>query len=385
MLLLNRYFTLLDFQGGDRNRLLPTLIILAVGFVLGFGLERLFRYLARLIHRKNDENLHGVQLLNFIVLRSARHLTWISLSAIGAYYSIFEYYHTLTPEHNGFIQKFFALVLIACGTVYIKRVAVLLIHFNTRSSDDVLQTTSLFSNIARIIVYIIGVLVMLQAIGVSITPMLTALGVGGLAMALALQDPLSNLFAGIQIVATKRIRPGDFITLETQQEGQVTDISWRYTTLLLHTNSLLIIPNSKLAGSIVINHNLPDPQQSVVISTRVPFDVDQRQVERILLDVAHKALTEVPGGLLEPEPTVRFRAFDESGLRVTLRIRVATYDDRWLMESELYRRIDQALHQAGIGVALPHRVMVNPQEAPAGKPASSPATGSAGSPPEVAV
>ena len=95
---------------------------------------------------------------------------------------------------------------------------------------------------------------MLNAVGVSITPIITALGVGGLAMALALQDTLSNLFAGIHILAEHTIRIGDFIRLETGQEGYVEDISWRTTRIRMLPNNMVIVPNSKLAQSVVVNY-----------------------------------------------------------------------------------------------------------------------------------
>ena len=104
--------------------------------------------------------------------------------------------------------------------------------------------------------------------------MLTALGVGGLAVALALQDTLGNLFAGLQIVASKQVRPGDYLLLESGQEGSVTDIAWRYTTLRTQSNNLVVVPNAKLGQSIITNFQLPDQPLSVIIEFGVAYSSD---------------------------------------------------------------------------------------------------------------
>ena len=104
----------------------------------------------------------------------------------------------------------------------------------------------------------IQVLIILSVIGISVTPILTALGVGGLAVALALQDTLSNLFAGAPILMEKPIRAGDFIRLETGREGYVVDIAWRTTRIWMLTNNLVVIPNSKIAQSTLTNYHLPE-------------------------------------------------------------------------------------------------------------------------------
>ena len=95
------------------------------------------------------------------------------------------------------------------------------------------------------IVAILGLLVVLNGLGLSITPMLTALGVGGLAVALALQEPLANFFAGVFLTLAGQIRSGDYVKLDSGQEGYVVDFSWRSTRLRMLANNLVVVPNSK--------------------------------------------------------------------------------------------------------------------------------------------
>jgi len=141
------------------------------------------------------------------------------------------------------------------------------------------------------VIYLIGFLVALDYLGVSITPLITALGVGGLAVALALQDTLSNLFSGLNILMTRKIRPGDFIRLDTGEEGVVCDITWRNTTIRALENNMVIVPNGKLGGAIVTNTHLPEKEMGLFVPVTVAFDNDLALVERVTLEVAREVLT----------------------------------------------------------------------------------------------
>ncbi|HEX8806918.1 MAG TPA: mechanosensitive ion channel domain-containing protein, partial [Candidatus Aquilonibacter sp.] len=127
-----------------------------------------------------------------------------------------------------------------------------------RGVEKRLLSASLFASVAQTVVVIFGVLIILNSLGIAITPLLTALGVGGLAVALALKDTLANLFSGIQIVASRQLRPGDYVKIESGFEGVVEDVNWRNTTIRELPNNLIVIPNEKLAQSIFTNYHLPE-------------------------------------------------------------------------------------------------------------------------------
>lgn len=188
-----------------------------------------------------------------------------------------------------------------------------------QKSDLPIPTTGLAYGILKGTILVIGFLIILSVLGISITPLITALGVGGLAVALALQDTLANLFAGIHILVEKSIRVGDFVKLETGQEGYVEDITWRTTRIRMLPNNMVIIPNSKMAQSIVTNYYLPEKRMSLLIPVGVSYSSDPEKVEKILVEEAKKAVGEVPGLLGEPEPFVRFiPGFGDSSLDFTL-------------------------------------------------------------------
>ena len=153
---------------------------------------------------------------------------------------------------------------------------------------------------------ILGILILLNHFNVSITPILTALGVGGLAVALALQDTLSNLFGGFYVAVAGQVRLGDYIKLNSGEEGYVTDIGWRSTTFRAQANNMIIVPNAKLAQAIVTNYYLPEKRMSASFVVTVGYDCDPDAVEQVLAEVLQRRRAEIPGMLEDPAPSVAF-------------------------------------------------------------------------------
>jgi small-conductance mechanosensitive channel len=151
-----------------------------------------------------------------------------------------------------------------------------------------------------VLVYTIGVLSMLRYLGIPVTPMLATLGVGGLAVALALQDTLANFFAGVHILVESPISVGHLIKLADDQEGVVTDIGWRTTRLLTGNNNTIVIPNKKITSEILTNFDLPDPR----VSVELRIDVDQDTDPELIRTLALKAVREAEGPLPGYDPIV---------------------------------------------------------------------------------
>jgi small-conductance mechanosensitive channel len=207
-------------------------------------------------------------------------------------------------------------------------------------------------------VWTVGLLILLDDLGVAITPILTALGVGGLAVALALQDTLSNLFAGIHILADQPIRVGDYVKLDSGIAGFVEDIGWRSTRLRLLSNNMTIVPNAILAKSAITNYCLPAPRMSLDVRVDVSYAADPDQVEKVLVEEATQAAAVVPGLLADPPPLVRFiPGFGESALQFTLSCTVATYVDQYLAQHELRKRIIRRFRTEGIEIPFPVRTV----------------------------
>jgi small-conductance mechanosensitive channel len=231
------------------------------------------------------------------------------------------------------------------------------LDFFLKKAGIPISVTGLLLGVTKATIYAIGGLIALNYLGFSITPIITALGVGGLAMALALQDTLSNLFSGMHILAEQTIRVGDFIRLETGQEGSIVDIGWRTTKIRMLSNNMVIVPNSKLSQSVVTNYYLPERRLTVQIPVSVHMNSDPTLVERVLLEEATKALQEIPGLVNEPEaPSVLFSpGFGASSLDFTLFCPVKDILDQPIVLSELRKRIFKRFKQEGIEIPYPTR------------------------------
>ena len=204
-------------------------------------------------------------------------------------------------------------------------------------------------------ILLIGALVLLDSLGVQITPLLTALGVGGLAVALALQDTLSNLFAGVHLLADKPIRVGDYVKVADNVEGHVVDIGWRSTRVRMLQNVVVTIPNKRVAESTITNYDMPESRLAVPIRIAVDYGADAELVERILLEESTRAVDEVPGLLGEPAPSARLiPGFGEYSLDFTLAVHVKSFTDQFVVQHELRKRVLTRL--AAEGVRIPVQV-----------------------------
>jgi small-conductance mechanosensitive channel len=162
----------------------------------------------------------------------------------------------------------------------------------------------------------------------------------------------------MHILVEKSIRVGDFIRLESGQEGYVDDITWRTTRIRMLPNNMVVIPNSKLAQSVVTNYYLPEKRMSLLIPVGVSYSSDPERVEQILVEEAKKAVGEVPGLLGDPEPFVRFiPGFGESSLEFTLVCQVREFTDQYPVQHELRKRIFKRFRQEGIEIPFPHRTV----------------------------
>ncbi|MDP4283490.1 MAG: mechanosensitive ion channel [Bacteroidota bacterium] len=232
-----------------------------------------------------------------------------------------------------------------------------MVKIKASGTDAIIPSSSIIGNIIKIIIYCIGLLIILQSLGISITPILTALGVGGLAVALALQDTLSNLFAGLQIIASGKINPGDFVKLDSGEEGFIQDITWRSTTIRAVTDHIIIVPNSKISGMIVSNFYLPQHEVTFMVEVGVSYDSDLKFVEKVTLEVIRQTLNEVEGGVKTYEPSIRFFAFGDSSINLKALLRVTEYVYQYTVKHEFIKRLHERYVQEGINIPFPIRTI----------------------------
>ena len=276
--------------------------------------------------------------------------------AIGLYFGIAV--SDIQERYIFYLSKTIHAIVILSITIAAANLSGRIFSNFIQKSNLPIPATGLAYGILKGVIFVLGFLIILSDLGISITPFITALGVGGLAVALALQDTLANLFAGIHILFEKTVRVGDFIRLETGQEGYVDDITWRTTRVRMLPNNIVIIPNSKLAQSIVTNYYLPEKRMSLLIPISVSYSSDPERIEKLLVEEAKKAVGEVQGLLGDPEPFVRFiPGFGESSLDFTLICQVKEFVDQYLVQHELRKRIFKRFNEEGIEIPFPQRTV----------------------------
>ncbi len=318
------------------------------GFLLGNLVERLV--VARISRFTASTQLKWDDLLP----SSLRGLPTVWLGALGVYLGLTAADLETTP----FTRAVFTIVLIGSVAVAGMRLAGGAVGMVSGQALGMTRSPTLVVNLARLIVAVLGVVLILQNLGINITPIITALGIGGLAVALALQDTLGNLFAGVQIVLSRQVRPFDIVRISTGDEGRVIDVRARNTTIETGDGSLLVVPNSTLATSIFKNHTLPTPRYWVTVDTGVSYTSDLDHVERVTLEVAREVLTGIEGGMTEQAPAVLFNRLGPTSVELTVRMQVREFSNQGSVRHEFIKRLHRRYAAEGIVIPSPAPVVI---------------------------
>jgi small-conductance mechanosensitive channel len=271
----------------------------------------------------------------------------------------------LSPEWDRAFDVVLAAAIVLALVLFADRLARGLLDRLTPLSAVLQGARGLILGGLRGLIIALGLLVFLDSIGISITPILASLGVGSLAVALALQETLANLFAGVYMVVDKPIEPGHYVRLETGEEGLVTKVGWRSTWIRMLTNNVLVVPNSKLAGSSIVNYNLPDSEVVVVVPVGVHYASDLERVERVTLWVAREVMETTEGGAAGAEPLVRFASFGDSAIVYNAILRAASFDRARVVQHAFIKRLTDRFRSEGIVIPYPIRTLDVPTEAAA--------------------
>jgi small-conductance mechanosensitive channel len=223
------------------------------------------------------------------------------------------------------------------------------------------KATSLYHIIIRILIYIGGIIVFSHLIGLELAPILTALGVGGLAVALALQDTLSNLFAGLHILAAKQLKPGDYIKLDSGEEGYVLDINWRNTEIKTLLENVIIVPNSKISSSISTNYFTLQKNMFFQVVVGVHYDSNLDHVEKVTLETANELMKDYAPHLNTFEPRVRFFEFADSSINMKVWLATDLYENQFEMRHEFVKRLHKRFNKEGIVIPFPIRTLHIPE------------------------
>ncbi len=323
---------------------IPLAIILG-GVVAGLFLEKvILRWLDLLAERTKWE-------VDNIVFKSIRGVPIFWGAAGGVYLAILTL--DISDRIADVLGSLLVVAILWSVTIIAARVTAKLTSSYGGRDVSFLPSTSLIPALTRLLVYVVGFLIILSTLNISIAPLLTALGVGGLAVALTLQNTLSNVFAGLYLIASRQINPGDYVKLDSGQEGYAVDIDWRSTIVRTVLGNTVIIPNATMASSIVTNYSLHRREIQIKIPVAVDYDSDLRQVERVTLEVARETISAVNPALAHYNPLLYFHTFGEFSLNLTVVMAVRDYFDQYRLRHEFMIALLKRYKEEGINIPFP--------------------------------
>lgn len=340
------------YFGMDLDQLLDVLLIpICIQLVaLAAGL-----FFNNLIYKKlHSRFAQDNESLQYVFVNALKGLPIPWCSCVGLYWTITSI--DMTPRVQMLFSNILFGIILFTLTRVIARTIAGMIDMHTQKSDGSLPKTSLLTNIVNILIYSIGILIILQSYGLSVTPIITALGVGGMAVALGLQETLTNIFSGLHLILSKQIRLGDYIRLSTGEEGSVTDITWRFTTIQSTSNNVIIVPNQKIASAILTNYNMPKQEVSIIIPVGVSYDSDLEHVERVTLDVAREVMEKIEH-TVDAAPLVRFHTFAESSINFNVILRSSQFINQFPLKHEFIKALTKRYRHEGIEIPYPIRVV----------------------------
>jgi small-conductance mechanosensitive channel len=319
---------------------LECIILFALIFSVGFLFKK---YFAKLI--QNIFTKVGLVLLGKAFSISSSYISfWFFLIALYTAFLIAPVNRTSTVIHKLFYGVFAFSVVVFVASVLSK-------VFRKSVPEKI------GANIIKFSVIFVGLILILNQAGIKLTPVLTALGIGSLAVALALQDTLANFFAGINILLSKQIARGDYIKLDSGQEGTIIEVNWRITLMKTISNTIISVPNSKLSSAIVTSFQFRKAEISASVSCGVAYGSDLERVEKIAILAAQEIIYKSENSVKTYTPIVHFIGFEDSSINFTLIFRVKNIYARSFIQSEVFKNLHKKLNEEKIEIPFPQRVV----------------------------
>lgn len=276
---------------------------------------------------------------------------------VSAMYVVTVYVDVPEVVHTELEKLYFSLMVLIGAFLMSNIISILLIEFSERkaakSDTGSHPAVPFMNNIIRVVVLSIGVLCVMRIYKVDITPALASAGVAGVAIAFAAKDFVANLFGGISVFFDKPYSIGDYVIVDTQYRGEVIDVGMRSTKIRTRDNVLLTVPNSVMVTNTVVNETGFEPRLRIRIPIQVAYESNLQHVEDVLNKVAaqHKEI------LKDPEPRIRYRAFEDSGIRLEVLVVISEPAERGRIMHELIMDIHDAFNEEKITIPFPQRVV----------------------------
>jgi small-conductance mechanosensitive channel len=307
------------------------IIALAASLIAGLVIDQALFYYVRSRAQRTESStglqfavgLHGMPTAIGFVAG-----VWLGVSRLG-----------LTGSAAKWAEKGPRVLGILVITAFSARLLGRVVRAFTARESTAMPSGSIFTNLARTAVWVVGALSLLATLGISVTPLVTALGVGGLAVGLALQPTLENVFSGLQLLGGHHVQPGDYIKLQTGEEGKVLDVTWRHTAVLQASNDVVLVPNSVLSRATVTNYSALDVEHVLSVPVMCPSGWPPDEALAAALEVARQVAAEAPGAARGAEPTVAFSDYSGDRPVMSVSIRCRSYQDRGAVRHLLISRL----------------------------------------------
>ena len=353
----------IDWLAMGHKLIIPACIMTFALFV-GIAINQLLtQKLARRVKASESEIVE-------IFFRALRGVPIYLCIVIGLYWSV------TTSDLPAGLEKIFSYILFAMIIFSISRVCERtlsgFIRMKFSETSDMTQST-LLDTIVRAAIYASGMLIVLDYFGISIAPIMAAMGFGSFAFGLAVKEPLENIATGLLLMVSKQIRVNDYIRLSTGDEGRVTDINWRYITVMPpNEGSVVVIPNKIIANAVSTNYSQPRDDIIVVVPIGVGYESDLEKVERVTVEVARELQIKIDG--YKPHfnaegkdtnklaPVVRFQAFNDSSIDFNAVLHVQTFTNQYVLKHEFIKAITKRYREEGINIPFPIRTLDLPDD-----------------------
>ena len=346
-----------------KNLTIPV-IILVISLFIGITLNSMLNSRLERLVKADDGNIKN------IFYRALQGVPVSFCFVVGLYWIV------NTSAMPAGIVTFFSYILftsiIFSITRVVERTLSGFIRLKFSGSSDATQST-LLDTIFKVAIYASGLLIVLNYYGISIAPIITAMGVGGMAVAFGIRETLENIFSGLQIIISKQIRVNDYIKLSTGDEGKVTDINWRFITIMpANQGSVVVIPNKVIAGAVSTNYSMPRDDIVVVVPIGVGYESDLEKVEKVTVEVAREMMIEVDG--YEPNfdsegndrnplaPIVRYQKFNDSSIDFNVIMHVTTFTNQYLLKHKFIKKIMKRYREEDINIPFPIRTLITYEE-----------------------
>lgn len=332
------------------------ILILAVFIALGYVIRFVFKaYIIRFAKKTKTR-------IDDIIVEAIRIPIIIIPALIGLSIALQPRYITLPDWIAPHTSLVFEVLIVVIVIFTVAKISSGLIKYYGVIRPSIKTIVPTVDKIVKALIAFLGFMVVLNILGVPVTAPLAAAGIGGIAIAFALQSTLNDFLSGVYIMADRPIRVGDYIELETGQKGYVTDVGWRSTRIRELPNNIIVIPNSKLASSVVTNYYMPEQEMACLVQVGVSYGSDLEKVEKVTIEVGKEVLKKVSGGASEFEPFIRYHTFSDFSINFTVILRVKEYVDKYLITHEFVKELHKRYKKEGIEIPFPIRTVFMKRE-----------------------